>query len=89
MKHKAHAMNAYMRASNLGHIPRQIEWNAARRGVQATKVKGAYSSQQCHMCYYVDKKNRPDQQTFCCRVCGHCTHADMMDISYLSLGDSW
>jgi Putative transposase DNA-binding domain len=76
MRHKARAMNAYMRASNLGHIPRQIEWNATKRGVAATKVKSAYSSQECHVCHNVDRKNRPNQQTFCCRVCGHTTHAD-------------
>ena len=32
MKHKSRAMNAYMRASNLAHIPKQIAWNAAKRG---------------------------------------------------------
>jgi hypothetical protein len=77
MKHKARAMNAYMRASNLAHIPKQIEWNAAQRGLQATKVKSAYSSQQCSVCYYVDKANRPDQQKFCCLVCGQSMHADL------------
>jgi hypothetical protein len=77
MKHKARVMNAYMRAANLAHIPRQIEWNAAKRGVQATLVKSAYSSQQCGVCFYVDKANRPDQQTFCCVVCGHSGHADI------------
>ncbi|HEX6553782.1 MAG TPA: transposase, partial [Ktedonobacteraceae bacterium] len=77
MRHKARAMNAYMRASNLAHIPDHITWNATRRGVQATRVKSAYSSQECHVCHYVDRKNRPNQQTFCCRVCGHTTHADM------------
>lgn len=77
MRHKARAMNAYMRASNLGHIPRQIEWNATKRGVAATSVKSAYSSQQCHVCYYVDRKNRPNQQTFCCQVCGQKIHADI------------
>ncbi len=77
MKHKARAMNTYMRASNLAHIPKQIEWNATKRGAQATKVKSAYSSQQCSVCHYVDKRNRPAQQTFCCQVCGHSTHADL------------
>ncbi len=77
MKHKARAMNAYMRTSNLAHIPKQIAWNATKRGVQATKVKSAYTSQTCSMCQYVDKKNRPDQQTFCCLVCGHSAHADL------------
>ena len=76
MRFKARAQNAYLRASQLGQIPKQIEWNAAKRGVQATKVKSAYSSQQCHVCWYVDRNNRPNQQTFCCRVCGHTVHAD-------------
>jgi len=77
MRHKARAMNAYMRASNLGHIPDQMLWNATKRGVQATRVKSAYSSQECQVCHYVDRKNRPKQQTFCCRVCGHTAHADI------------
>jgi transposase len=77
MKHKARAMNAYIRASNLAHIPKQIEWNATKRGARATKVKSAYSSQQCSVCHNVDKRNRPAQQTFCCQVCGHSTHADL------------
>ncbi|HJT58579.1 MAG TPA: transposase [Ktedonobacteraceae bacterium] len=77
MRYKARAMNAYLHASNLAHVPKQIAWNAAKRGVQATRVKSAYSSQQCGMCYYVDKANRPDQHTFCCQVCGHSMHADV------------
>jgi hypothetical protein len=76
MKYKARAVNAYLRASNLAHLPKQIEWNALKCGVLAAKVKSAYSSQQCSVCHYVDRKNRPDQQTFCCRVCGHRMHAD-------------
>ncbi len=49
MKHKARAMNAYMRASNLAHLPKQIAWNAAKRGVAAIRVKSAYTSQECCM----------------------------------------
>jgi transposase len=77
MKHKAHAMNAYMRASNLAHIPEQIAWNASKRGVSATSVKSAYSSQECSVCHYTDEKNRLDQQTFCCQVCHFEMHADV------------
>jgi hypothetical protein len=77
MKHKARVMNAYLRASNLAYIPEQIEWNAAKRGIRATRVKSAYSSQECSVCYYVDRANRPDQQTFCCKVCGYSAHADL------------
>ena len=76
MRFKAHAQNAYLRASQLGQIPKQIEWNAQKRGVQATEVKSAYSSQQCQICWYVDRANRPTQQTFCCLVRSHTTHAD-------------
>jgi Putative transposase DNA-binding domain len=77
MKYKARAMNAYLYASNLAHIPRQIAWNAAKRGVAAIRVKSAYSSQECSVCHYADRANRPNQQTFCCKVCGHSTHADL------------
>jgi transposase len=77
MKFKARAMNAYLYASNLAHIPKQIAWNGAKRGVAAIRVKSAYSSQECCMCHNVDRANRPNQQTFCCRVCGYSTHADL------------
>lgn len=77
MKFKARAMNAYLRASNRAHIPQQIAWNATKRGVQATLVKSAYSSQECNVCHYTHRKNRPDQRTFRCQVCGHEAHADM------------
>jgi hypothetical protein len=77
MKHKARAMNAYLYASNLAHIPKQIAWGAAKRGRAARKVKSAYTSQECSVCHYPDRANRPNQQTFCCRVCGFSTHADL------------
>jgi Putative transposase DNA-binding domain len=77
MKYKARAMNAYLYASNLGRIPRQIAWNAAKRGRSATEVKSAYSSQECSVCHYPDRANRPNQQTFCCTVCGYRAHADL------------
>jgi transposase len=76
MRFKVRAQNAYLRASNLGHIPEQIRWNSQKRGVQATPVKSAYSSQECSVCHYTDRKNRPDQRTFHCQVCGFEAHAD-------------
>jgi transposase len=76
MRFKAKAQNAYLRASNLGRIPQQIVWNSQKRGVKATPVTCAYSSQECSVCHYTDRKNRPNQQTFCCRVCGFEAHAD-------------
>jgi transposase len=76
MRFKAKAMNAYLRASHLAHIPRQIAWNAEKRGGMATPVISAYSSQECSVCHYTDRKNRPDQRTFRCQVCGFEAHAD-------------
>jgi len=77
MRYWARAMNAYLYASNLGHIPKQIEWNATKRGVQATKVKCAYSSQECSRCHYASRRNRVSQKGFCCQYCYLCLHADL------------
>lgn len=76
MRFKTRQMNSYLYASNLGHIPKQLEWGAQKRGIRATWVKSAYSSQECSVCHFVDRANRPNQQTFCCRVCGYTAHAD-------------
>jgi hypothetical protein len=76
MRFKARAQNAYLRASHLGQIPRQIAWNSQKRGVVATPVISAYSSQECSRCHYTDRTNRPDQRTFRCQVCGWQAHAD-------------
>ena len=76
MRFKAKAMNAYVYASNLAHIPKQISWATAKRGMAAHTVKAAYSSQECHRCHSTDRANRPNQQTFCCMVCGQRDHAD-------------
>ena len=90
MKFKARRMNAYLYASNLAYIPKQVSWGALKRGIQARKVKSAYSSQECHRCHYAARTNRPSQQTFCCQVCGHTTHADVNAAENLAsrLGDT-
>ena len=76
MRFKARRMNAALYASNLAHIPKQLAWGAAKRGVKATPVKSAYTSQECPQCHFVARSNRPEQQTFCCGVCGWQAHAD-------------
>jgi Putative transposase DNA-binding domain len=89
MRFKARRMNAYLYASNLAHIPKQLAWGAAKRGIRARKVKSAYSSQECYLCHHVARENRPTQQTFCCVVCGHTNHADVNAAENLAsrLGD--
>ena len=56
MQFKARAMNAYLSASNLAHIPEQLAWVTAKRGISATMVKSAYSSQECSVCHYPDRR---------------------------------
>ncbi len=77
MRFKAKRMNAALRASHLAHIPKQLAWGAAKRGIKATPVKSAYTSQECVQCHFVARSNRPTQQTFCCQVCGAEAHADV------------
>ena len=77
MKFAARRMNAYLYASNLGHIPKQLAWDAKRSGRRATRVKSAYSSQECSRCHYTDRANRPTQETFSCAVCAFTGHADV------------
>ena len=76
MRYKARRMNAYLYASNLAHIPKQLVWGGAKRGIGVTQVRSAYTSQECPRCHFVARSNRPAQQTFCCGVCGWRMHAD-------------
>jgi IS605 OrfB family transposase len=77
MRFKAKRMNARLYASQLGYLYDQVQWAAAKRGVKVSLVNPAYSSQECPRCHFVSRANRPDQQTFCCRVCHHRAHADV------------
>jgi transposase len=76
MRFKARRMNASLYASHLAQIPKQLAWGAAKRGIRATRVKSAYTSQECPRCHSVARSNRLEQQTFCCGVCGWRAHAD-------------
>ena len=87
MRFKARTMNSYLYASNLAHIPEHIAWAAAKRGMEAHRVKAAYSSQECPRCHCVDRANRPHQRTFCCVVCGYKEQADRKAAH--TLADRW
>jgi hypothetical protein len=87
MRFKARSMNAYLYASNLAHLPEQIKWATAKRGMAAHTVKAAYSSQECSRCHYVNRANRVSQQTFCCVHCGYQDHADHN--AALNLASRW
>ncbi|MEO3892736.1 transposase, partial [Nonomuraea sp. B5E05] len=54
-----------------------ISYKAARAGVAVIHVDPSYTSQQCSACGHVDRRNRPDQETFSCTSCGFAEHADV------------
>ncbi|MFF3441673.1 RNA-guided endonuclease InsQ/TnpB family protein [Streptosporangium sp. NPDC002721] len=58
-------------------LGRFVAYKARRAGVAVVYVDPAYTSQECSACGHVDKRNRPDQETFSCTSCGFAEHADV------------
>ena len=54
-----------------------ISYKAQMCGVPVVLVDPRDTSQACNRCGMVDKRNRPNQATFCCVGCGHTTCADV------------
>jgi putative transposase len=53
-----------------------LGYKAKQAGVAFVEVDPAYTSQTCHACGWVDKRNRRSQSAFECRRCGFVGHAD-------------
>jgi putative transposase len=53
-----------------------LRYKARAAGVAFIEVDPAYSSQTCHECGWVDKRNRRSQAAFECGRCGVVAHAD-------------
>ena len=53
-----------------------LSYKAQAGGVAFVQVDPAYSSQTCHKCGLVDKRNRRSQAAFECGRCGFVGHAD-------------
>ena len=53
-----------------------LSYKARAAGVAFIEVDPAYSSQTCHECGWVDKRNRRSQAAFKCGRCGVVAHAD-------------
>jgi putative transposase len=53
-----------------------VAYKAKQAGVAFVEVDPAYTSQMCHACGWVDKRNRRSQSEFECGRCGFVGHAD-------------
>ncbi len=54
-----------------------IQYKAKIAGVPVVLVDPAYTSQQCSVCGYTDKKNRKTRNSFSCMSCNHAEPADI------------
>ena len=54
----------------------KIEYKAKEKGIDVVKIDPRNTSRRCSRCGNIDKKNRPDQATFCCTQCGYKANAD-------------
>lgn len=61
---------------SFGQLRAYISYKAQLCGVPVVLVDPRYTSQACNICGTLDKRNRPDQATFCCVGCGHTNLAD-------------
>lgn len=55
-----------------------IEYKAQRAGVPIVLVDPRNTSRTCPLCGCIDKRNRPNQSTFSCIVCGFSGLADLI-----------
>ena len=54
-----------------------IAYKAQAAGVRVKLVDPKHTSQRCSQCEHVERANRLSPSRFCCRRCGHATHADV------------
>ena len=57
-------------------LGKYIAYKAQLAGVALVQVNPAHTSQTCHKCGWVDKRNRRSQSVFKCRRCDFVGHAD-------------
>jgi putative transposase len=63
-------MNRLIRNFGMKFIKAKLQRLNQFLGIEIIEVNAAYSSQQCHSCGYVHKKNRRNTQEFKCKFCG-------------------
>ena len=66
-------------ASRFGkrHLHAALTKLESTHGIVVETRPGAYTSQECHACGYVDKRNRVSRDKFVCKCCKQQSHADV------------
>jgi IS605 OrfB family transposase len=54
-----------------------VEYKAHKAGIPVILVDPRHTSQECHVCGHVARRNRQSQAIFSCRRCGYTTNADL------------
>ena len=60
----------------LSNIKNWLKSQAEKLGIRVHLTPSHYTSQQCPVCGHIDKDNRPTQEKFECKNCGHTDNAD-------------
>ncbi len=76
-KSKGKRMRRILGSMPYYRLTQMIQYKALQRGIQVFQVSEKYSSQQCHRCGNISKKNRRSQGLFVCSSCGLQYNADL------------
>jgi putative transposase len=74
--HLSRQANTFLRLLHIQQIKEDVLKYCKEYGINIQLVNPSYTSQQCPICGYVDKKNRKTQEKFSCLNCGHTDNAD-------------
>ena len=75
--HLSKKLNRILRNCGRSVIEEKFESLKNIQGIKIAEINPAYTSQECSDCHYVDKKNRPNQETFRCKNCRMTINADV------------
>ena len=70
-------MNRFLSNMGLSTIYAKLSALTEELGIEIVEVNPAYTSQECHSCGFVSKKNRKTQSKFKCLFCGCECNADV------------
>jgi len=61
--------------SGISQIQDRLREKCRVHDIEIVEINPAYTSQECHKCHFIDRKNRSGKK-FCCKFCGNQCDAD-------------